>query len=169
MTSEARPRDEKTEAIWQLLSELEDPEIPALTLMDLGIIREINLEPDGRVEVVLTTTYTACPATHFIELLVAEKLEDAGYEFRLTTKLTPTWTTDWISEEGRRKLREYGIAPPITATTSKKVLMGAKLEIECPQCRSSRTTRISEFGSTPCKSLYKCDDCAEPFEYFKCI
>ena len=140
------------------LAEVADPEIPVLTITDLGIVRDVDCN-DG-VTVSLTPTYSGCPATEAIEASVVAALEDRGVE-EVTIKrvLSPPWTTDWISEEGREKLRVYGIAPPERR----------KQSIACPRCESENSERVSEFGSTACKASYRCLDCLEPFEYFKCL
>jgi ring-1,2-phenylacetyl-CoA epoxidase subunit PaaD len=155
------------EDIRRLLYAVADPEIPVLSIMDLGVVRDIKLEADG-VEVQVSPTYTGCPATEVIEQMIVAKLKSNGVE-RVTIKrvLSPPWTTEWLSETGRQKLRHYGIAPPERAA-GKRSLLGAAI-VHCPRCSTERTTRVSEFGSTPCKASYKCDECLEPFEYFKCI
>ena len=141
--------------MWRVLEQVPDPEIPAISIVDLGIIREADGE-----RVVLTPTYTGCPATHVIETMVRTALDQAGLEHvRIETTLTPPWTTDWITPEGREKLRAYGIAPPTPA--------GSR-DVHCPQCDSVHTEEISRFGSTPCKALWRCRDCLEPFDLFKC-
>jgi ring-1,2-phenylacetyl-CoA epoxidase subunit PaaD len=141
--------------IWSVLESVPDPEIPAVSLVDLGIVREVQ-----RDRVILTPTYTGCPATLVIETMVRAALDQAGFvHVAIATTLSPPWTTDWITEEGRRKLRAYGIAPPTPA---------GQRSPECPQCGSSQTEEISRFGSTPCKALWRCRDCAEPFDLFKC-
>ena len=141
--------------LWSVLERVPDPEIPVVSVVDLGIVREVH--PD---RVVLTPTYTGCPATLVIETMVRVALDKAGFEHvAIETVLSPPWTTDWITPEGRRKLRDYGIAPPGPA--------GARA-VECPQCGSSSTEEISRFGSTPCKALWRCRACAEPFDHFKC-
>lgn len=148
---------------------LSDPEIPVLTLEDLGIIRWVRSEGDS-VTVGIAPTYTGCPATEVIEASVREALESHGVtEPRIERVMSPPWTTDWISAEGRSKLAAYGIAPPAEATNSKRALFAPGETIGCPRCDSVNTIRVSEFGSTPCKASYKCGDCLEPFEYFKCI
>ena len=140
------------------LSEVEDPEIPVLTITDLGIVRGVECG-DG-VTVSLTPTDSGCPATEAIEASVVAALEDRGVEnVRIKRVLSPPWTTDWISPEGRDKLRVYGIAPPERRAR----------QIACPRCESDNTEIVSEFGSTACKASYKCLDCLEPFEYFKCL
>lgn len=155
--------------VWEILSELPDPEIPVLTLADLGILRSVNVEADS-VTVGIAPTYTGCPATEFIETSVVEALEKQGFcNVKTDRVLTPAWTTDWISDDGRRKLKEYGIVPPDKAAESKRALFHHDLDIACPRCGSGDTQKVSEFGSTPCKSSYKCRECLEPFEYFKCL
>lgn len=145
-----------------------DPEVPVLTLDDLGVIRAVTVEEDGAVTVTITPTYTGCPAMAVFEVDIHAALAEAGFaRVRVETVLSPAWTTDWLSEEGRRKLRDYGIAPPAGAA-SRRALFGEDA-VNCPQCGSARTERISEFGSTACKALYRCLGCREPFDYFKCI
>ncbi len=144
-----------TDELWSVLAEVPDPEIPAVSLVDLGIVREVHAD-----RVVLTPTYTGCPATLVIETMVRAALDEAGFgHVRIESTLSPPWTTDWITDEGRAKLHAYGIAPPTPA--------GSR-EVHCPQCGSGHTEEISRFGSTPCKALWRCRDCAEPFDLFKC-
>ncbi len=166
-----------TQQVWQWLSEVPDPEIPVISLTDMGIIRDVVWEEDVLV-VVVTPTYSGCPATAVINLDIEKALRDHGIKkLRLDRRLSPPWTTDWVSEEGREKLRAYGIAPPIDGTAADGRLMGrvdrlsgsSNLTIACPRCASTRTEKISQFGSTPCKASYRCKDCLEPFDYFKCI
>ena len=151
-----------------LLQSVADPEIPVLSVIDLGIVRDVRVSREG-VEVSVAPTYTGCPATEVIEQMIAAKLERNGFE-NVTIKrvLSPPWTTDWLTESGRRKLADYGIAPP-AGRAGKRSLLASELRIHCPRCSTDRTTRVSEFGSTPCKASYKCDQCLEPFEYFKCL
>jgi ring-1,2-phenylacetyl-CoA epoxidase subunit PaaD len=144
-----------------------DPEVPALSLCDLGVVREVQVNDDG-VHVVLTPTYSGCPATEVIALSVRDALTQAGLgPVTLTQRLAPAWTTDWISADGKRKLREYGIAPPHTVATSDVVIHIRPRHVTCPRCDSALTERLSAFGSTACKALYRCQACREPFEYFK--
>lgn len=144
-----------------------DPEIPVLTIADLGVLRDVKVV-GSRVEVVITPTYSGCPAMNVIEMELALALEKAGFANpKVTTALSPPWTTDWMSEEGRAKLAAYGIAPP-TVASGRRALF-AEERVACPHCGSTETVRISEFGSTACKALYRCRTCAEPFDYFKCI
>lgn len=167
-TSAAHSHDEAV--IWRHLEDLPDPEIPVLTLADLGILRWVRCA-DGAVTVGVAPTYTGCPATEVIEASVLSRLQDRGYEYaRVERLLSPPWTTDWISNAGREKLRAYGIAPPSTAGGSKRSLFGDDdLTVACPRCESLATRKVSEFGSTPCKAAYQCNTCLEPFEYFKCL
>lgn len=149
-----------------LLATLPDPEIPVINIVELGIVRDVDLH-DG-VQVVLTPTYSGCPATKMIEDDVLKLLQDHGIDASVRTQLSPAWTTDWITEEARQKLFEYGIAPPEQPTGDKDALLGGRPK-KCPNCGSADTKLQSQFGSTPCKSLYVCDECAEPFDYFKCL
>ena len=146
------------EQVYAWLADVPDPEIPVLSILDLGIVRDVSV--DGGVTVSLTPTYSGCPATEVIESSVLEALESQGLEsIEIKRVLSPPWTTDWISEEGRKKLHDYGIAPPVQSNQS----------VACPRCESLQTERVSEFGSTPCKAAWRCRDCLEPFEYFKCL
>ena len=153
--------------IKKILTQVTDPEIPVLTIEDLGIIRNIEII-DGKPEVTITPTYSGCPAMDMITVNIKSALEDAGYQ-GATVKMiiSPPWTTDWISESGKQKLKEYGIAPPV-GSVDKSTLSFDEIIVPCPQCDSENTVMISQFGSTPCKSFYKCNDCLEPFDYFKC-
>lgn len=151
------------------LEQVFDPEIPALTIEDLGILRGVSLSDDGYVEVVITPTYSGCPAMNAIEINIRAALEDAGVsKVRVRSQLSPAWTTDWMSEAGREKLRQFGIAPPANAEMDKRALMGERQALACPICQSRNTQMISQFGSTSCKALFRCLDCFEPFDYFKC-
>ena len=148
----AAARIDETGPIWSVLGAVADPEIPVISVVELGIVRSV--EPD---RVVITPTYTGCPAARVIERDIRDALDRAGYRaVRIETALSPAWTTDWITAEGRAKLRAYGIAPPTRSA------------VHCPQCDSADTEEISRFGSTPCKSLWRCRSCAEPFDLFKC-
>lgn len=151
-------------AAWAVLDGVPDPEIPVLSLRDLGIVRGLRAGDQG-VEVLLTPTYSGCPATEAIAASVREALDAAGLgPTTVTQQLSPPWTTDWITPEGRRKLRAYGIAPPGAAS---EVVRIRPLGIECPRCGSANTERLSAFGATACKALHRCLDCREPFEHFK--
>ncbi|GAB4262837.1 MAG: phenylacetate-CoA oxygenase subunit PaaJ [Saprospiraceae bacterium] len=157
------------EEILRILQSVTDPEIPVLTLEDMGIIRDINIDEDEKVEVVITPTYTGCPAMDLIAVNIKSALQEAGIQnVEVKTTLSPAWSTDWLSEEGRKKLKAYGIAPPEKAA-GKSALLGLDGGVTCPRCNSTNTRLISEFGSTACKALYQCNDCLEPFDYFKCI
>ena len=154
---------------WQVLETVPDPEIPVLSVVDLGIVRYVHARA-ADTTVGLAPTYTGCPAVEVIEATVSQALQrELGKPVIIDRVLSPPWTTDWITEAGRKKLADYGIAPPAAAATSKRQLFGTNLAVACPRCDSRATTRVSEFGSTPCKAAYKCDDCLEPFDYFKCI
>ncbi|OEC39765.1 phenylacetate-CoA oxygenase subunit PaaJ [Pseudomonas sp. 1D4] len=152
---------------WQVLDAVMDPEVPVVSVVDLGIVRALKRD-GGLLHVVVTPTYSGCPATEVIERDIEQALLQAGFVPRLERRLTPAWTTDWISAEGRERLRAYGIAPP-EGSASKRSLLGEAPEIRCPQCGSAHTEQLSEFGSTACKALHRCRDCLEPFDYFKCI
>lgn len=163
--------------VWDWLAEVPDPEIPVISLTDLGIIRDVAWDDDTLV-VTVTPTYSGCPATSVINLDIEAALAAKGLEkVQLRRQLSPAWTTDWISAEGREKLRDYGIAPPIDGTASDGILLKridrlagrSNLTVACPRCGSANTENISQFGSTPCKASYRCRDCLEPFDYFKCI
>ena len=158
-----------TKEIWTLLQEVNDPEIPVLSIIDLGILREVKLNGD-EVEVVITPTYSGCPAMNQIEWDIKSCLLANGLtKFKITTMLTPAWTTDWMSDAGKQKLRSYGIAPPNpTHSVCSIDLFQQEEAIQCPQCNSYNTRLVSQFGSTACKALYQCNDCKEPFDYFKC-
>ncbi len=163
------PRTPAEAKVWTLLEDVTDPEIPVLTVADLGVLREVRTEGEG-VEVVITPTYSGCPAMNTIESDIRCRLEDAGYlEVKVTTVLAPAWTTDWLSEAGRAKLAAFGIAPPAEASGSKRALFGDEPVVACPHCGSSETECVSQFGSTACKAHYRCRSCLEPFDYFKCI
>ena len=151
---------------WDAAASVVDPEIPVLTIADLGVLRGVSLDGD-HVEVAITPTYSGCPAMNMIALEIEIALERAGFRRpKVRTVLSPAWTTDWMSEEGRQKLRDYGIAPP-QASHSRRALFGEQT-VACPQCGSEKTELLSEFGSTSCKALWRCKSCREPFDYFKC-
>ena len=161
----------RTERTWQVLGNVLDPEVPALSLTDLGIVREV-IDHGEELEVVLTPTYSGCPATEVIAQSVLSAIDAEGLgPARATLRRAPAWTTDWISEDGKRKLREYGIAPPHAVaqagTRNIRIFRRQPDTVACPHCGSSHTERTSAFGSTACKSLYRCLACREPFEYFK--
>ncbi len=166
-----------TEQVWDWLAEVPDPEIPVISLTDLGIIRDVEWEEDTLV-VTVTPTYSGCPATGIINLEIETALRSRGVgNVRLKRQLSPPWTTDWISREGREKLLDYGIVPPVDGTAADGRLAGriaklagrSNLTIGCPRCGSAHTEKVSQFGSTPCQASYRCRKCLEPFHYFKCI
>ena len=148
-----------TAEVWTWLDKVPDPEIPVISVVDLGIVRDIAWVEDC-LEVAVTPTYSGCPATTVIAMDIETALRDRGIEqVRIRTRIAPPWTTDWLSDKGRARLEEYGIAPPSPAGGPEK----------CPRCGATTLTRISQFGSTPCKAHWRCDACLEPFDYFKCI
>jgi len=158
--------DDLRRRAWDAAASVVDPEIPVLTIADLGVLRDVAVSGDV-VEVAITPTYSGCPAMNMIALEIELALERAGFPRpKVHTVLSPAWTTDWMSEEGRQKLRDYGIAPP-QAASSRRALFGAQA-VTCPQCGSENTELLSEFGSTSCKALWRCKACREPFDYFKC-
>lgn len=168
------PTSGREATAWAVLQQVMDPEVPVLSVCDLGIVREVCADHDGEgVQVVLTPTYSGCPATEVIEQAVRDALAAAGFApVKVQTRRAPAWTTDWISEQGRRRLREYGIAPPTgTAAVSEGPLVVHlhPRAVDCPRCGSAQTERLSAFGSTACKALYRCLACREPFEHFKPI
>ncbi len=151
---------------WDVAAQVVDPEIPVLTIADLGVLRDVALI-DGHIEVAITPTYSGCPAMNMITLEIELALERAGIrDSKVRTVLSPAWTTDWMSDDGRRKLKDYGIAPP-QAGSGRRALFGEQ-QVACPQCGSEETEVLSEFGSTSCKALWRCKSCREPFDYFKC-
>jgi ring-1,2-phenylacetyl-CoA epoxidase subunit PaaD len=188
----------RTDAAWRALADVLDPEVPVLSVLDLGIVRDVGEGDDGALEVTLTPTYSGCPATEAIEADVLAALQPLG-PVRIKTRWAPAWTTDWISEEGKRKLREYGIAPPghlvgeatirfhksvrpdpstssgqgtpdgVSKGHARASIPQPERVVACPRCNSARTERLSAFGATACKALYRCLDCREPFEHFKPI
>ena len=173
MTTATHP---DTAQVWEWLAEVPDPEIPVVSVTELGIVREVSHEGDTLV-VAVTPTYSGCPATAVIDLMIEDKLREKGVEdIRIERRLSPPWTTDWIVPEARDKLRDYGIAPPIDGTASGGLMQAraarlsgtSNLVVQCPRCGSSKTERVSQYGSTPCKAAYRCTDCLEPFDYFKC-
>jgi ring-1,2-phenylacetyl-CoA epoxidase subunit PaaD len=158
----------RVEAAWQRLAGVLDPEVPVLSVIDLGIVRGVEERKDGVLEVVLTPTYSGCPAVEVIEDAVRDALQPLG-AVRVQRRLAPAWTTDWISDEGRRKLCEYGIAPPGRCAVEAPVRVVPRQTVACPRCGSANTERLSAFGATACKSLWRCLACREPFEHFKPI
>ena len=151
-----------------ILQSVKDPEIPVISILELGIVRNYKITDQG-VHVNLTPTYSGCPAMDVIPVMVKEALQKAGFSnITVENLISPPWTTDWITEEGHEKLRAFGIAPPVETTTDASFLSGAPKVVPCPFCHSTKTRLISQFGSTPCKSAYQCNECLEPFDYFKC-
>ena len=155
-----------------MLEQVSDPEIPVLSILDLGIVRDIVFHPDETIEIIITPTYSGCPAMDAIATDIKFKLIEHGIKkVKITYTLSPAWTTDWMTEAGKAKLKSYGIAPPKNQTNQErinKLLFSEAQEIECPHCNSTNTKLLSEFGSTACKAFYQCQDCKEPFDYFKC-
>ena len=158
-----------TGEIFRILSEIPDPEIPVISIIELGILRDVKW--DGELcTVVITPTYSGCPAMKVIEDDIRIKLKEIGIgNVKVELVYSPAWTTDWISDEAKEKLRAYGIAPPEHTSMDKGLLLGKQRHLKCPQCGSEHVEMISQFGSTACKALYRCNDCREPFDYFKCI
>ena len=152
----------------EYLRAISDPEIPVLSIMDMGIVRDVSVDGQA-VFVKITPTYSGCPAMDTIASEIKFALAKAGYVVEVELILSPAWTTDWITENGRQKLEEYGIAPPVEESADKLALMGQSKIVKCPQCHSTNTKMISQFGSTACKALFQCSDCLEPFDYFKCL
>ena len=153
--------------ILTILENVSDPEIPVLSVIDLGIVRDINIGEN--IEIVITPTYSGCPAMSVIATNIKFELLANGFKnVKVTEILSPAWTTDWMTASGKQKLKEYGIAPPVAKARIGKLLFEDTPSVACPQCGSSNTEQISEFGSTACKSLFRCKDCLEPFDYFKC-
>lgn len=157
--------DKTKEDILQLLSQIADPEIPVVTIQEIGMLRDVHISDDG-IEVIITPTYTGCPAMGIIEADVKALLHEHGYDATVKLVYDPAWTTDWITDVAKEKMRKYGIAPP--AHSSCGDITVAESEVACPQCGSKNTEVVSRFGATACKALYKCNSCKEPFEYFKC-
>jgi len=156
--------------IWQLLETVVDPEVPVLSVVDLGLIRGVESPDEITVRCIVTPTYTGCPATDVINMGIRMALMEAGYKnIEIQTILSPAWTTEWMTEAGRQKLKAYGIAPPNPQQIVCSIDAFQQDEaVQCPHCNSYHTTIISRFGSTACKALYRCEDCREPFDYFKC-
>jgi ring-1,2-phenylacetyl-CoA epoxidase subunit PaaD len=162
--------DTVEQKILSILATVNDPEVPAVSVTDLGIIRNVKIENEDEIEVVITPTYSGCPAMDVIRIHIRMALLQHGYDkIKITTVLSPAWTTDWMSEHGKEKLKAFGIAPP----TAKQQVCHTELfhegeAIQCPRCNSYNTRLVSQFGSTACKALYSCEQCKEPFDYFKC-
>ena len=165
MTEQLTNIDQK---LYNILETVSDPEIPVLSIMEMGVVRSAELK-NGIVEVEITPTYSGCPAMDVIgdDIKAAFRLE--GYEAKVELILSPAWTTDWITPKGRTALEKYGIASPLAAEADKEALLGNKKLVKCPQCGSLNTKLISQFGSTACKAFFQCEECLEPFDYFKCL
>ena len=160
---------EEIKDVWDILKTVDDPEIPVISVVDLGIVRGVKVE-DDKIVVEITPTYSGCPATQVIEDSIRQALINGGIEdFKIETTLSPPWSTSMLSNEGKEKLREYGIAPPADEETDKLALMGEDRQGACPKCGSNNTKMVSQFGSTPCKAHFQCKECLEPFDYFKCL
>lgn len=156
-------------AIWSLLSQIPDPEVPVLTITDLGMVRSVAPQEEGWL-IGFTPTYSGCPATEHLMGEIRRTLSEQGYgPVNIQLRLDPPWTTDWMSPDARERLRQYGISPPQAHACTAPGHGQMPAEVACPRCGSVHTTMISEFGSTACKALYRCDSCREPFDYFKCI
>lgn len=164
--TDPRPAATTDAAVWDIAATVCDPEIPVLTIEDLGILRDAHVSETGQVLVTITPTYSGCPAMDAIRDDVTSALTSAGYDdVAVRLVLSPAWTTDWLSDDGKAKLAEYGIAPPTGKAAAGPVRLG--LSVKCPQCSSLDTREMTRFGSTSCKALYVCNDCREPFDYFK--
>jgi ring-1,2-phenylacetyl-CoA epoxidase subunit PaaD len=169
VSSDVGAQFDDTAAVWSVLRDVPDPEIPVLSIVDLGIVRFVRWGADGALRVGLTPTYSGCPATDVIRSSVTRALARAGYEgATVESVLSPPWTSDWLSREGRQKLAAFGIAPPAESVSTPRRLFGGPA-VACPKCGSEATEKVSEFGSTPCKAHYRCTECLEPFDYFKCF
>lgn len=155
--------------VWQWLEEVSDPEVPVLSVVDLGVVRSLKIHSAEHISLVITPTYSGCPAMQYIEKGIKEELEKKGFtQIDITTSLSPAWTTDWLTKSGKQKLQAYGIAPPVNEV-DKSVLFAEPTPVPCPKCNSSDTRMVSQFGSTACKAHYQCNTCLEPFDYFKCL
>jgi ring-1,2-phenylacetyl-CoA epoxidase subunit PaaD len=156
------------EKIWHILEEVKDPEVPVLSIIDLGIVRAVNVE-EGKINIVITPTYSGCPAMDVINMDIRLKLIEKGYrQVQIKQQLSPAWTTDWMTAEGKAKLKAFGIAPPNPKQQFCTSEMFREEAVECPHCNSYHTELISQFSSTACKAMYRCLDCKEAFDYFKC-
>jgi ring-1,2-phenylacetyl-CoA epoxidase subunit PaaD len=165
MTKQLPHIDEK---LFEILETVSDPEIPVLSIVEMGVVRSAELI-NGIVEVEITPTYSGCPAMDVIGDDINAAFNNAGYKAKVELILSPAWTTDWITPKGRLALEKYGIASPLSAEADKEALLGNKKLVKCPQCGSLNTKLISQFGSTACKAFFQCEECLEPFDYFKCL
>jgi len=165
MTEEVTHIDQK---LYEILESVSDPEIPVLSIMEMGVVRSANIV-NGIVEVQITPTYSGCPAMDVIGEDIIKAFKEKGYRAKVDLILSPAWTTDWITPKGRLALENYGIASPLSAEADKEEIHGNKKVVKCPQCGSFNTKLVSQFGSTACKAFFQCEDCLEPFDYFKCL
>jgi ring-1,2-phenylacetyl-CoA epoxidase subunit PaaD len=165
MTEQLIHIDEK---LFEILETVSDPEIPVLSIMEMGVVRSAVIV-NGIVEVEITPTYSGCPAMDVIADDIKLAFKEKGFQANVKLVLSPAWTTDWITPKGRAALEKYGIASPLTAEADKEALLGNKKVVKCPQCGSLNTKLVSQFGSTACKAFFQCEDCLEPFDYFKCL
>ena len=165
MTEQFTNIDQK---LFEIIETVSDPEIPVLSIMEMGVVRSAKLI-NNVVEVEITPTYSGCPAMDVIGDDIIKAFKNEGFEAKVKLILSPAWTTDWITPKGRMALEKYGIASPLNEEADKEALLGNKKVVKCPQCGSLNTKLISQFGSTACKALFKCEDCLEPFDYFKCL
>ena len=165
MTEQIQHIDQK---LFEILETVSDPEIPVLSIMEMGVVRSAKLK-DGIVNVQITPTYSGCPAMDVIGDDIIKAFQEKGLEAKVELVLSPAWTTDWITPKGRLALEKYGIASPLNETADKEALLGNKKLVKCPQCGSFNTKLVSQFGSTACKAFFQCEDCLEPFDYFKCL
>lgn len=156
-------------SLTKILKSVSDPEIPVLTILDLGVVRSAEILENGEAEITITPTYSGCPAMDVIGDDIVSAFAKEGIKAKVKLVLSPAWTTDMITEEGREALRKYGIAPPLDVTSDKKALLGNKKLVKCTNCGSTNTKLVSQFGSTACKAQFQCEDCLEPFDYFKCL
>ncbi len=156
------------DSLRKILASVSDPEIPVLSIMDMGVVREAKLE-NGIAKIKITPTYSGCPAMDVIGDDIKSALKNEGFDSKIELVLSPAWTTDWITEKGRKDLEAYGIAAPLDADSDKAALLGNKRVVKCTNCGSQNTKMVSQFGSTACKALFQCEDCLEPFDYFKCL
>ena len=164
--TETKSHNDQT--LFDILETVSDPEIPVLSIMEMGVVRDVKIVNDI-VEVTITPTYSGCPAMDVIGDDIKKALQEKGFEAKVKLVLSPAWTTDWITPKGRIALEKYGIAAPLEADADKEVLLNNKKLVKCPQCGSNNTKMISQFGSTACKAFFQCEDCQEPFDYFKCL
>lgn len=154
--------------LFSILEKVSDPEIPVLSIMEMGVVRSAIIE-NNLVKVQITPTYSGCPAMDVIGDDIKKVLIEAGYDSEIELILAPAWTTDWITSKGRKALEKYGIAAPLDAEADKDVLLNGKRIVKCTNCSSQNTRLVSQFGSTACKAQFQCEDCQEPFDYFKCL